>query len=301
VKLDEILAELDGDTRDYLTLLISNAGQALKGNGKQLSSTFRRIEPLGRDLAKLNGLLAERRVNIANAIHSFRQVVQAVGDKDTQLAQLVDSSNAVFTSLSKEDQNLKSALQQLPPTLQSTQTALGKADTLARKLGPTLEGLRPAARALGPSLKQTRPFLKDTIPVIRDQLRPFARDARPTVAALRPAAANLAKATPDFTQFFKVANYLLNELAYNPPGAEEGYLFWTSWANHAGTSVFQTQDAHGPIRHGSVLVSCTSLQTLDTVAAANPQLGTLQQLLNPVKTSAACGQSSQAPGAGGGK
>jgi phospholipid/cholesterol/gamma-HCH transport system substrate-binding protein len=296
VKLDEILSELDGDTRDYLKLLITNAGEALRGNGRQLSATFRRFEPLGRDLAKLNGLLAQRRVHIRQAIHNFRAVIEAVGSKDKQLAELVDSSNAVFAALAHQDSNLRDALQQLPPTLQTTRTALGKADALARQLGPTLQGLRPAARALGPSLKQTRPFLRDTTPVIRDQLRPFARDARPTVRELRPAAADLAAATPNFVTFFKYANYLLNELAYNPAGPEEGYLFWTAWANHAGTSVFQTQDTHGPIRHGSVLVSCSSLQALDQVVLANPQLGTLTQLLNPVKTSQACAQTSQAPG-----
>jgi phospholipid/cholesterol/gamma-HCH transport system substrate-binding protein len=296
VKLDEVLAQLDSDTRDYLTLLVTNGGEALDGNGTHLSSTFRRIEPLSRDLAKLNGLLAQRRVNIRNTIHNFSQVIQAVGSKDKQLSQLVDSSNAVFAALAHEDTALRSALQQLPPTLTATRTALGKADTLARKLGPTLQGLRPAARALGPTLKETRPFLKTTTPIIRDQLRPFARDAGPTVKALRPAAANLAAATPNFTTFFKYVNYLLNELAYNPAGPEEGYLFWTAWANHAGTSVFQTQDAHGPIRHGSVILTCTSLQTLDQVVLANPQLGTLTQLLNPVKTSAACAKSGQAGG-----
>lgn len=296
VKLDEILAQLDTDTRDYLRLLVSNAGQALKGNGRRLSSTLRRFEPTGRDLARLNTALAKRRVNIRNAIHSFRQVVETVGTKDRQLAELVDSSNAVFAALANQDVRLREALRELPPTLRATQSGLAKADLLARQLGPTLQGLRPMARALGPSLRQTRPFLRETIPVIRDRLRPFARDARPAVRDLRPAVADLAKATPDFVSAFRVVNYLLNELAYNPAGAEEGYLFWTAWANHAGTSVFQTQDAHGPIRHGSVLVSCSTLQTLDQVTQANPQLGVLTQLLNPVKTSQACPKSSQAPG-----
>ena len=58
---------------------------------------------------------------------------------------------------------------------------------------------------------------------------------------------------------FGVVNDLLNTLAYNPPGDEEGYLFWTAWANHAAAFVFNTQDAHGPIRRGNFLVDCASL------------------------------------------
>ncbi len=279
---------------------MANAGQALKGNGRNLSATFRRFEPTGRDLAKLNGLLAKRRVHIRNSIHSFRQVIEAIGSKDRQLAELVDSSNAVFAALARQDARLRDAVRQLPPTLRATQSALGKADLLARELGPTLQGLR---RWRAPSGRRCARPGRSCATRSRSSGTACGRspaNARPTVRALRPAAANLAKATPDFVTSFKVINYLLNELAYNPKGSEEGYLFWTAWANHAGTSVFQTQDAHGPIRHGSVIASCSTLLTLDQVILANPQLGDLTQLLNPVKSSAACGQTSQAPGSGGG-
>jgi phospholipid/cholesterol/gamma-HCH transport system substrate-binding protein len=300
VKLDEILAQLDSDTRDYLKLLVSGAGQGLQGNGRQLAADFRRFDPTARDLAKLSGRLAKRHVHISQAIHNFRLVIQALGSKDKQLTELVGSSNVVFRTLANEDANLRSALAQLPPTLRTTDTALAKADTLARQLGPTLQGLRPAARALGPSLRETRPFLRTTTPIIKNQLRPFARDARPTVRALRPAARDLASATPDLVKTFKVVNYLLNELAFNPPGSEEGYLFWTAWANHDGNSVFQTQDAHGPIRHGLFLTSCSTLSTLDQIGSANPVLGTLSDLLNRPATASVCPQTSQAPGIGGG-
>jgi phospholipid/cholesterol/gamma-HCH transport system substrate-binding protein len=57
-------------------------------------------------------------------------------------------------------------------------------------------------------------------------------------------------------------------------------LFWQAWLNHAGNSVFATADAHGPIRRGLVVLSCSTAQLLDSVAQANPQLGTLVGLLN---------------------
>jgi len=43
VNLDEILAALDADTRDYLTLLLSDGGRALRGSGDALGNTLRRI------------------------------------------------------------------------------------------------------------------------------------------------------------------------------------------------------------------------------------------------------------------
>jgi phospholipid/cholesterol/gamma-HCH transport system substrate-binding protein len=207
----------------------------------------------------------------------------------------------VFAGLARQDANLRAPLQKLPSALTTTKTALASTDRMATELGPTLQALRPGARALGPSLRQTRPFLRDSTPQIRDELRPFARAALPTVQELRPALRDLAAATPNLTHTFTVINALLNTLAYNPPGdTQEGYLFWLSWANHLAPTVFATQDAHGPIRHGVIIFGCQTVQTLDVVASANPLLGVLVNLLNGPRQEDICPQSSQAPGPGGG-
>jgi phospholipid/cholesterol/gamma-HCH transport system substrate-binding protein len=294
INADEVLSALDADTRDYLRVLVGTAGDALQGQGRTLSADFRRFDPTSRDLLKISQMLSKRHDNIARTIHNFRLLTEAVGTKDKQLAQLVDSSNAVFGAFAHQDANLRATLALLPPTLTTTSTALAKADRLARVLGPTLQGLRPAARALGPTLRETRPFLHDTIPVIRDQLRPFARASLPVITQLRPAAHDLAQVIPNLTTTFRIVNYLFNELAFNPPAPDQSYLFWLSWANHSGTSIFETQDAHGPIRHGAFIVSCSALGVLAQVVQANPQLGTLTQLLNLPQQSAVCPTSSQA-------
>jgi phospholipid/cholesterol/gamma-HCH transport system substrate-binding protein len=299
VNLDEILAGLDADTRDYLQLLVGGGGEALAGNGVGLRRALKRFEPTGTALRKVNEELATRRRSLRRVIHNFSLLTEALGDKDDQIAHFVDSSNAVFSSLASQDENLRATLRELPTALSSTQKGLAKVDTLASELGPTLSGLRPAARALGPSLRQSRPFLRETTPVIRDELRPFSRTAQPFVSELRPTMRDLAEATPDLTSSFQVVNRLLNTLTYNPPGAkEEGSLFWLSWANHLAASLFATQDAHGPIRRGIVIISCASLPILDNAALTNPQLGTLIGLLNAPRTSAVCPQGGAIPGTG---
>jgi phospholipid/cholesterol/gamma-HCH transport system substrate-binding protein len=281
VNLDEILASLDADTRDYLRLLLGDGARGLRGNGRELANTIRRFEPTARYTREVNEQLALRRENLKRVIHNFSLLTDELGNRDTQLAEFVENSNAVFGALAEEDANIRATLQELPSALRVTRTTLGKVDRLANELGPTLEELRPAARALGPSLRETRPFLRRTTPVIRDQLRPFARAALPTVEQLRPAMRDLADVTPDLTSSFNVANALLNTFAYNPPGRDsEGFLFWQSWLNHLGATVFATQDANGPVRHGVVVLSCNSARVLNIVAASNPALGTLVDLLN---------------------
>ena len=66
VQPDEILRTLDGDTRYYLKLLLSGGAAGLGGHGEELSAGLRRLDPTARDIAKINGLLSERRENIRN-------------------------------------------------------------------------------------------------------------------------------------------------------------------------------------------------------------------------------------------
>jgi phospholipid/cholesterol/gamma-HCH transport system substrate-binding protein len=290
VNLDEILSSLDSDTRSYLQILLGAGGQAFgtKNASQDLRKTFKRFEPTANYTAQITSMLIQRRKNIQHVIHNFQLLSSALATRDDQLTQFVDSANANFQAIADEDQKLEETLQLLPGTLSTANTALGKADQLARVLGPTFQSLRPGARALGPSLKETRPFLRKTTPVIQNQLRPFARDVQPTVHQLALAAKQLKPAAPHLTNTVSFLNTLLNELAYNPPGSEEGYLFWLSWLNHAGANLFSTQDANGPLRRGIFMTDCTSLGVVQGLQAANPQLTLILDLLNAPKPATAC-------------
>jgi phospholipid/cholesterol/gamma-HCH transport system substrate-binding protein len=295
VNADEVLAQLDHDTRAYLEILLNSGGTAFDDETAQqdLREVFKRFEPTARDGVRITRALIERRQNIARVIHNFQELSTALADKDEQLADLVDSSNANFEAFAGEERALRAALRAFPPALSQTETTLRKASTLAAELGPTLEGLRPFARRLAPALRSTRPFFRETTPIIRDQVRPFARDVRPTVRDLRAATEDLAVITPRLTRSFGVLNQFFNTLAYNPPGRGESYLFWSAWAAHAGATLFSQQDAHGPIRRGMIFVGCPGYEVLDQVVLGNPQLGTAAELLNLPDEAEVCPQNVQ--------
>ena len=297
VNLDEVLASLDGDTRDYLTVLLGAGAEGVRGNGRELANAIRRFEPSARYGAKVFGPLAKRRENIKRVIRNLSLILEELGGKDDQLAEFVENSNAVFATLSRQDASLRATLSELPSTLDETQRGLGKAKTLADELGPTLQALRPGARALGPTLRQVRPFVRETTPILRDEIRPFVRASRPTVRELKPAMHDLAAAAPDLNRSFQVVNLLLDTLAYNPPGKEEGYLFWVAWANHLGNQLFTTQDAHGPIRRGLFVTTCQDVPLLDQVVETNPLFGVLTTMLNLPKQN--CPNSTQDTQGGG--
>jgi phospholipid/cholesterol/gamma-HCH transport system substrate-binding protein len=139
-------------------------------------------------------------------------------------------------------------------------------------VGPAAEELRPSARALGPALTELRPLLRDATPIVRDDLRPLVREATPLVRRLRPSLRDLNRTTPDLVRTGKVLNYVVNELGYNPPGPEEGYLFWLAWFDHNANSILSIDDAHGVAWRGLVMVGCSTLgEALD----ANPALAPL--------------------------
>jgi hypothetical protein len=127
---------------------------------------------------------------------------------------------------------------------------------------------------------------------------PFTVQAQPTAAALRPAAADFAEIQPELEDTFGVLNNLFNGLAYNPPGKQEGYLFWLAWANHMAASMLSSQDGMGPTRRGVVFGSCDSLRVYETIGRANAILGTLVKLLNAPDFQQTCGTGTRAAAAG---
>jgi phospholipid/cholesterol/gamma-HCH transport system substrate-binding protein len=292
VNADDVLAQLDADTRSYLRILIDSGGTAFDDQAtgasrryaqtpeQDLREAFKRFEPTARDGGRFTRLLGQRRRNLRRVIHNFQELSSALARRDDQLAALVDSANANFEAIASEEGSLRAALREFPPALSQTETTLGKAGTLARELGPALARLRPFARNLAPALRRTQPFFRETTPIIRSQIRPFARDVQPTVRDLRRATQDLAVATPRLTRSFRVLNKFFNTLAHNPAGATEPFLFWSGWGAHAGATLWSIQDAHGPVRRGIVLVGCPTYQSLEQIVIANPQLGVPTQLLN---------------------
>jgi phospholipid/cholesterol/gamma-HCH transport system substrate-binding protein len=281
VNPDQILASLDADTQSFLQLLLQGGAQGLYGHSEELSAGLRRFEPTVRDIARINSALAKRRQNLRRVITNFGKLSTELGHRDTQLARFVRSSNTVLGSFAKEQNAIRSTLQEFPPTLRQTQSTLTSANRLALVLGPASRKLIPSAQALAPALRQVRPLFRETKGPIENQIRPFARKVQTPLRHIKQASKPLGATTASLSNAFNELNLLLNALAYNPPGAEdEGYLFWASWLNHDTNAVFFTQDAGGPLRHGLVELSCATAFLAESVASSDAFLHTLQQLSN---------------------
>lgn len=281
VNPDEFLASLDADTQQFLKLLLANGAEALdpeQGRDVKLSNALRRLDPLARDIARISGALATRRQNIANSIHNFQLLSTELGNKDQDLTNFVDASDAVLASFARQEASIRSAIRELPGTLKETQGALTSANDLALQSGPALKKSLPGARATAPALRALRPLFQQTAGPIQNQIRPFTVQVKSPVQHVAQISQGLGVATPGLKLGFTSLNDGLNALAFNPPGDQEGFLFYVPWLNHNLVTNYTLQDAYGPIRRGQVQESCGTAQTAEVSLSNEPYLRMLYQL-----------------------
>ncbi|MBA2523175.1 MAG: MCE family protein [Solirubrobacterales bacterium] len=297
VNFDQILASLDTDTRAYLRLLLAGGAEALgtPQKSERFASVLRRLEPTTRDIAKINGALAQRRENLKHVITNFKLLAEEVGKSDTDLSGFVSSQNQVLGAFAEEEGSIRATLRGLPGALRETRGALDASATLSRQLTPALTALIPQARATAPALRATRPFFRRTLPAIRDQVRPFTEQVDTTVTDLKRAAGPLQESSGALKGGLTELNQVLNALAYNPAGRPEGYLFYLSWLNHNTNGAFLAQDGLGPMRRSLLMYTCLTSQLADTLVTTRPALATARDLTRLPTTKQICPASPLVP------
>ena len=303
VNVDEILAMLDSDTRDYLRILVQGLGQGLKHRSNALAEIYRRFEPTHRDLARVTHSVAARRADLRQVVHALRLLSTEVAGKDRELAELVASSAEVFKAFASEDRRVSESLELLPGALRQTSSTLRRVESFATALRPAATHLLPAVRRLPRASAALEPLAREATPVVKGSLRPFARQARPVVSTLRPAADQLSHSAKWLTQSGTVLNDLLDMAGYNEAGRQgpevkgrvPGYLYWLAWLNHDAIALFSTGDAHGDFRPLVENAPCASLQGLaQALGQGDPLVGVALHGLQGVFTDPrVCGSTQQ--------
>jgi phospholipid/cholesterol/gamma-HCH transport system substrate-binding protein len=274
---DQFLATLDGDTQQYLQLLLAGGAQGLGGRSRQLSGAFRRLEPFSHYIAKLNGAVAKRHVALARVIHDFGLLTTELGRHDSEIQRFVTSSDAALGNFANQQQSIQDALREFPATLQAARAGFASSNRFTTVARPALFGLIPQAQALSPAFAATERFFKQTTGPIRDQVRPFTRQIRPPLTHTAEGAPAFKKTVTGFGNSLGGLNYFLNELAYKPKGPKQSYLFYLPWLNHNLNATFNLQDAAGPVQRGLVLISCNGARLGYGVAGVKPFIKTLLQ------------------------
>jgi phospholipid/cholesterol/gamma-HCH transport system substrate-binding protein len=278
--LDAFLATLDGDTRQYLQLLVAGGAQGIGGRGKQLSNALRRFQPFVHYTAKLNKVIAERHVALAHVIHNFGLLTTELGRHDAEIKRFVSSSDAALGNFANQQQAIQESLREFPAALRAGNAGLASSKRFSEAAYPALTGLIPQTQALTPAFKATENMFRQTTAPIRDQIRPFTREIRPLLNTTNEASQPFNKTVRNFGDSLGAFNSFLNELAYKPKGSAQSYLFYVPWVNHDFNAAFNLQDAGGPVLRSLVSLTCTgSYVGYGSIAPTKPFIKTLLETI----------------------
>jgi phospholipid/cholesterol/gamma-HCH transport system substrate-binding protein len=285
---DDLTDALDTDTRAWFQSLVVGLGQGTKGRTQDVKGLIRALGPTATQARQLGDALAARRTAISRLVHNLSILTRAASTKDSQLGQVVDATDATLGAVASQDAALRQSISELPATLAQARSTLGHAATFSKGLAPVLSSLVPgglgptpstksdAARRILAAVQATGQLVNVAEPVVRTQARPLVRALKPVANDLAPALADLSNQTPYLSGAFQVVNYVLNELAYNPPGSNEGFLYWLDWFSHNVNSFLSTEDAHGASWRGLAVISCSTLARAPGLSVLlTPLLGSL--------------------------
>ena len=160
VQLDQFLASLDADTRQYIQLLVAGGAQGIGGRGKQLGNALRRFEPFVEYTAKLNKAIAGRRTELAKVIHDFGELTTELGRHDSadpplrlllrqsarQLRQPAGSGRSGLRRVPGDAADRQGRARQLERILEGGAADADQADPAGAGLDPGLQGDREAVQ-----------------------------------------------------------------------------------------------------------------------------------------------------------
>lgn len=283
--LDQFLSTLDGDTRQYIQLLVAGGAQGIGGRGVQLGNALRRFQPFVHYTAKLNRAVAARHRALARVVHDFGLLTGELSHHDAEIKRFVTSSDAALGNFANQQASIQEAFREFPSTLRAAEAGLASSNRFSNVAYPALTKLIPQAQALTPAFKATERLFGQTLAPIRDQIRPFTREVRPVLTHTKEAAGPFETSIRAFGDSLHGFNSFLNELAYKPKGSKQSYLFYLPWLNHDFNNAFNLQNGGGPMLRGLTLISCTGADlgygyAQEKNLKGHPYLKTLLQLIN---------------------
>ena len=190
--VDQVLGTFDAKTRAEFKDFLKDLSIGLKGRGNDLNATIGNAGPTTEELNRLVDTLDAERPAVKALIRDAGTALTAVGERSSDLQDLVRSGNTVLASTAARNKELTATVRALPPFLRQGRLTLAQLEGVAADAAPTLRTLKPvaplvkpalqAAVALGPQLTGT---FKELGPVF-DAAAPALPALTRTVKAARP-------------------------------------------------------------------------------------------------------------------
>jgi len=212
VQLDEIFRTFDARTRAAFQEWQQQSALGIQGNGVGFSNVLGELEPFFTDLDRLFRIVDTQELAVRQLFRNGAVTLEALRGRQGQLADLIRSSNAVFTTAAARDRDIEALFRAFPTFLDESRLTFRRLKTFAVNADPLMRQLVPAAEELSPTLislsrlapeaegffegfgpviarsdtafPALRRFFRDDFPVLLRALDPFLRNLNPIVTGL---------------------------------------------------------------------------------------------------------------------
>lgn len=223
VQLDEIFRTFNAQTRAAFQHWMQEAAVAINGQGENLSYALGGLEPTFTEFDKLFRVLDSQRLAVNQLFRNGATTFQALRGREGELANLIQSSNAVFQTTARRNRDIEALFRAFPTFLDESKLTTARlkdfslnADPLMRQLVPAAEELSPTLIALSKLAPESKAFFEGLGPVIkrapsgfsalrkifRDEFPPLLRAVDPFIRNLNPILVGLKLYRVDLASFF---------------------------------------------------------------------------------------------------
>jgi phospholipid/cholesterol/gamma-HCH transport system substrate-binding protein len=223
VQLDEIFRTFNAETRAAFQEWLQEAGVAITGQGENLSYALGSLEPTFAEFDKLFRVLDSQRLAVGQMFSNGATTFQALRGREGELADLIESSNAVFQTTARRDRDIEALFRAFPTFEDESRLTLSRLKEFSVKANPLMVQLVPAAEELSPTLislsklaPEAKGFFEGLGPVIkrapdgfaafrkifRDEFPPLLRAVDPFLRNLNPILVGLKLYRSEVTAFF---------------------------------------------------------------------------------------------------
>jgi phospholipid/cholesterol/gamma-HCH transport system substrate-binding protein len=211
VQLDQILTDLQSDSREDLQVVLREYASALEGKGAQgYRDSLRWWKPAYRDSAIVaDASLGEAEHDLSSYMASAATVVAALDRSPAQLKALIEDFDTTAGAFARSEASLRAAVAELPRTLRAAQPALGALNEAFPPLRALVADLRPGVRSSLPALRAATPLVEQLRGLVSEpELRGLLGDLRPTI----PHLARLTRRTVPLYEQVRLASSCQNEV-----------------------------------------------------------------------------------------
>ena len=223
VQLDEIFRTFDPETRAAFQQWMQEAAVAINGQGQALSYGLGQLEPTFTEFDRLFRTLDTQRLAVGQLFSNGAKTFTALRGRDGEVADLIQSSNAVFQTTARRGRDIEALFKAFPTFLDESKLTIDRLETFAVNTDPLMRQLVPAAEELSPTLiafanlaPEAKGFFEGLGPVIkraptgfaatrklfRDEFPPLLRASDPFLRNLNPLLTGLKLYKREATSFF---------------------------------------------------------------------------------------------------